>query len=104
MQYITWLIPSVEQMSDVQMCMGMLLLLEVRVVGEVSLLLYLCLCADGCFCMCGGRLRVFPYHVYVLLCVYVFVCLYFPACKAYREIHGDQVISIPLVPGKSVFI
>lgn len=51
MQYVTWLIPSVEQMSDVQMCMWVLLLLAVRAVGEVSLLLYPCLCANGCFYM-----------------------------------------------------
>lgn len=68
---ITWLIPSVEQMSDVQMCMGMLLLLEVRVVGEVSLLLYLCLCANGCFCMYGDRLSVFPFYVLVIVCLCV---------------------------------
>lgn len=68
---ITWLIPSVEQMSVVQMCVGMLLLLEVRAVGGVSLLLYLCLCANGCFCMDGDRLSVFPFYVLVIVCLCV---------------------------------
>lgn len=36
----TWLTPSVEQMSDVQMCTETLLLLEVGAVGEASLLWY----------------------------------------------------------------
>lgn len=40
----------------------------------------------------------------VILCVYVFVFQYQQGlCKADREIHVDQVISLPLIPGKSVF-
>lgn len=77
MQYVTWLIPSVEQMSDVQMCMRMLLLLAVRAaVGVVSMLLYLCLYANGCL-----RMHVrwqFMYFPMLRMCntVYVFcVCL-----------------------------
>jgi len=54
MQYITWLIPSTEQMSDVQMCTRVLLLLAVRAVGEVSLCLYLYVRASGCLCMHVG--------------------------------------------------
>lgn len=88
MQHITWLIPCVEQMSDVQMCM---LLLEIRVVGEVSRLLYYCLCTHGWFCMytCmyGDRLNIFPCYVLVIVCP----CQY---SSTVRERHNSKSMMI----------
>lgn len=54
MLYVTWLVLNTEQMSDVQMCMRMLLLLVVRAVGG-SDPAFVSLSANGCFCIHGER-------------------------------------------------